>query len=84
MLLRVGGKIKEGSTIEYGAMFQSLCIGFLSFQENWMIKQHMKTPTEKKNQRLGNKAAKNCKINTKWKPANQRRTKNYHQNKKNK
>lgn len=28
MLLRVGGKIKEGSTIEYGAMFQSLCIGF--------------------------------------------------------
>ena len=30
-----------------------------------MIKQHMKTPTEKKNQRLGNKAPKNCKINTK-------------------
>lgn len=28
MLLRVGGKFKEGSTIEYGAMFQSLCIGF--------------------------------------------------------
>ena len=27
-----------------------------------MIKQHMKTPTEKKNQRLGNKAPKTVKL----------------------